>query len=384
MSDYYETLGVSKNATPTEIKKAYRKLALKYHPDKNPDDSSATEKFKKVSEAYEVLSDEKKRQIYDQYGKEGLSGGMGAGGMGGFGGFSSMDEALKTFMGAFGGGMGGGDSIFDSFFGGGMGEAGPSNGASKKISLTISFKEAATGVSKEILINNYVHCKKCSGSGAASSSDISTCSTCRGTGQVMQSRGFFSMTSTCPTCHGKGKIIKNPCTECHGQGKIKEKQKVKIDIPAGIDSGMRLRVAGKGDAGDQGGRPGDLYVYVTVKENEDFTRDGDDVYLNLPLTITEAALGCKKDIPTIFEDTCRITIPAETQSGKILRVRGKGFPNVHHQGQGDLLVQIIVETPVKLTSEQKELLQKFEELLTPSNYPRKKSFFDKVKGFFKG
>lgn len=383
MSDYYTVLGIEKSATQDEIKKAYRKKAIKFHPDKNQGDKAASEQFKKISQAYETLSDERKRQIYDQYGEQGLNG---AGGMGGAQGFSSMDEALKTFMGAFGGqGGGGGGSIFDSFFGGGF-EGGTTSqarqGTSKKVSISISFKEAAEGIEKEIVLTNYTNCSKCGGSGAHSPSDIKTCSTCGGSGQLHQSRGFFSMASTCPNCHGSGTVITRTCSACHGQGKLKKKQNVKINIPAGIDNGMRIRMAGYGDAGDMGGPAGDLYVYVSVEEHDFFTRDGDDIYIELPISFYDAALGCKKEIPTLENKKFRLSIPEGCQNDKILRVKGQGFKNVHNSVQGDLLVKIHVETPVHLSSKQKTLLNDLAKLETDKNSPRKKTFFDKIKSIF--
>lgn len=384
MSDFYNILGVSKDASAEEIKKAYRKNALKYHPDKNPGNAAAEKKFKEISEAYEVLSDDKKRQVYDQYGPEALRGGMG--GMGGGQGFS-MEDALRTFMGgAFGGGGGQGESIFDAFFGGGFEQSqqgGPEPGASKKMSLTITFEEAILGVEKEAFISNYVHCKTCDGSGAAAPSAIKKCSRCQGSGMIHQNRGFFSMSAPCQTCNGKGKTIAEPCTSCHGEGRIKEKQQIKIKIPAGIDNGMRIRMAGYGDAGSSGGQAGDLFVYVNVDPHPVFQRDGDDVIIELPLTFTEAALGCKKEIPSPTGGSLRIDIPEGTQHDKVLRVRGKGAPNVHGNGEGDLLVQATVETPVRLSEKQKDLLKKFAELETETNSPRQKSFFDKMKSFFK-
>lgn len=387
--DYYATLGVAKNASPEEIKKAYRKKALECHPDRNQGNPKAEAQFKQVSEAYEVLSDETKRRTYDQYGEEGLQGAAGmGGGHGGFpGGFSSMDEALRTFMGAFGG-RGGGESIFDSFFGGG-GASGQAyeeerKGTSKKATVKISFEEAARGTEKEIAIQNFATCETCHGSGAKSKTAIKTCTTCQGKGQVYQSRGFFSMSSTCPHCGGAGQMITDPCKSCNGAGRIKEKQRIKIRIPAGVDNGMRLKMSGYGDAGEAGGPPGDLYVYIEVEPNEAFTREGDDVYLELPITFIEAALGCKKEVPTPLGETSRITIPEGTQNGKLLRINAKGFPNVHGQGHGDLLIRILVETPVKLSEKQKELLRSFEELESPHNHPRKKGFLEKIKVFFSG
>lgn len=385
MKDYYDTLGVSKSATPEEIKKAYRKQALKFHPDKNPGDKSSEAKFKEVSEAYEVLSDDNKRKIYDQYGEEGVKNAH-MGGMGGMGagGFSSMEEALKTFMGAFGsmGGSGGG-SIFDSFFGYDNSEERElRRGASKKVNITISFEEAITGVDKEIAITNYKTCQTCSGSGAKSSRDIKTCPTCSGSGQIFQTRGFFSMSQTCSNCNGEGKVITNPCADCHGLGRVKEKQKVKIHIPAGVDNNMRLKMTGYGDAGEAGAQAGDLFVFITVTPNENFQRDGDDVYITVPITFTEAALGCKKEIPTPIGKTYLITIPEGTQNSKVFRVKGLGFPNVHGSGKGDFLVNINVETPINLTNKQKELLQNFQNLENDQNHPKKKSFFEKVRSFF--
>ena len=387
MKDYYSTLGISKQASQDEIKKAYRKKALEFHPDRNPDNPKAEEQFKKISEAYEVLSDEGRRRIYDQYGEEGLKGAGAGGGFPGGGGFSSMDEALRTFMGAFGGGGGGrGESIFD-FFGGGGGfdggeEPGSSRGASKKATVRVSFEEAAKGTEKEIAIQNYCACDACSGSGARSKNGIKTCSTCQGKGQVYQNRGFFSMSSICPHCQGAGRIIVDPCKSCNGAGRVKEKQRIKIRIPAGVDNGMRLKMSGYGDAGIGGAESGDLFVYIEVEEHETFRREGDDVYLDLPITFSEAALGCKKEVPTPLGELVRIQITEGTQNGKLLRVSGKGFPNVHGQGQGDLLIRITVEIPVKLSEKQKAIIRSLEELESPSNHPRKKGFLEKLKVFF--
>lgn len=386
MTDYYKILGLEKGASEADIKKAYRKKALKYHPDRNPDDPEAEKAFKEVSEAYEVLSDPKKRQMYDQYGKEAFSsGGMGGGGFGGGAQFSSMEEALRTFMGAFGGGGGGGrgGSIFDSLFGFDSPMEEQRQGRSKKLDITLTYEEAAKGVKKEAVLNNYAVCSSCQGTGAASSADIQTCSQCQGQGQIFQSRGFFSMSSTCPHCGGAGKIISRPCRECSGAGQVRKRQKIQISIPAGIDDGMRIKISGKGDS-LAGGIPGDLYVFVHLKPNDTFTRDGDDVYIDLPITFTEASLGCKKELPTLAKESCRVTIPEGIQNGKILKVRGKGFPNVHGAGRGDLLVRITVETPVNLSAGQKEILQNFADTQTAGNHPRQRSFFEKLKQFFTG
>ena len=290
-----------------------------------------------------------------------------------------MEEALRTFMGAFGGGS----SSFDNFFGG-SGAQGhyAQQGASKKISITISFEEAAKGTQKEAIITNDVTCSDCGGSGAATPNDIKHCTTCKGAGQIHQTRGFFSMSTTCPHCHGSGTVITKACSGCHGSGKLKKKQTVKIQIPAGVDSGMRLKMNGYGDSGENGGPPGDLYVYITVNPHEVFRREGDDLILELPISFADAALGAKKDIPTIDGTSYRLTIPEGSQSGKVLRVRTQGFPNVHGNARGDLLIHLKVETPVNLSSEQKRLLEEFSKTEKPQNSPQAKSFLDKIKSLF--
>jgi molecular chaperone DnaJ len=380
--DYYELLELTRAASADDIKKAYRKQALRYHPDKNPGDPEAEKRFKEISEAYEVLSDDKKRQIYDRHGKEALNGA--AAGMH-EGGFASMDEALRTFMGAFGG-MGG-ESIFEGVFGGGGGFGGAGRaqrqqGASKRVNITVSFEEAARGVDKELAITTYVSCAACQGKGASSAKGIKKCSRCNGTGQTYEQRGFFSMSMPCPNCQGEGQTITDPCTSCSGQGVVKEKQHVKIHIPAGVDSGMRLKMSGYGDAGAGGGPAGDLYVFITVSPHDIFEREGNDIQLDLPISFTEAALGCKKEVPGLSSHTCRITIPDGTQNGKVFRVKGEGFPNVHGQGKGDLLVRIFVETPTKLSEQQKQMLREFSHLEGPANLPKGKTFWDKMKSLF--
>lgn len=384
MADYYEILEVARSATADDIKKAYRKKAIQFHPDKNPGNSEAEKRFKEISEAYEVLNDDKKRQMYDRYGKEGVQGAAAGAGQG----FSSMDEALRTFMGAFGMG-GGGETIFD-FFGGGGGGAeysdrggrGVRQGASKRVNLTISFEEAAKGADKELAISNYVSCQTCHGKGSNSPQGIKTCPQCSGRGQVFEQRGFFSMTTACPKCKGEGKIITDPCKTCSGQGATKEKQHIKIHIPAGVDTGMRLKMSGHGDAGENGGPPGDLYVFISVEPHDIFEREGNDILLDLPISFAEAALGCKKEVPSLLNHTCRVTIPEGTQNDKVFRVKGEGFPNVHGHGRGDLLIRVFVETPTRLSERQKELLTEFGELEGPNNLPKRKGFLDKIKGFF--
>ncbi len=383
MTDYYSVLGVPKSASQEEIKKAYRKGALKYHPDKNPGDSGAERKFKEVSEAYEILSNEEKKRIYDQYGADALKGGMG-GGPRGPQGFSSMEEALRTFMGAFGGGRtaSSGDGFFDSFFGFEEAEPAGREGASKKMNLTISFEEAMRGVEKEVSLNNYAPCDVCHGSGAASPQAIKRCMRCQGTGQVHQTRGFFSVAAHCPACHGRGKTISELCSGCQGGGRVKKKKNINLKVPAGVDTGTCLRMTGYGDAGEAGAPAGDLYVYITVQPSEIFERHGDDVILRLPLSISEAALGCKKEMPSPADGMCRITIPEGTQTGKVFRVGRLGFPNVHGQGRGDLLIEVLVEIPVNLSKEQKEILRQFSETEGPHNAPNKRSFLDKLKSIF--
>ncbi|MCB1213083.1 MAG: molecular chaperone DnaJ [Chlamydiia bacterium] len=385
MTDYYSIIGVSRDASQEEIKKAYRKKALESHPDRNPGDADAEKRFKEVSEAYEVLSDPQKRQMYDRYGSQAFSGAGGFGGGGGGGGahFSSMEDALRRFMEEFGGA--GSDSIFDAFFGGGGGGGGYSHharqGASKRVNLTISFEEAAKGTERELYVTNYVTCNDCKGRGASSEQDIKVCNRCGGSGQIIEQRGFFSMSMTCNYCHGEGRVIANPCKKCSGNGVVKEKQHVKVAIPPGVDNGMRLKMAGRGDAGQGGGPSGDLYVFIHVEPHEAFEREGNDLLLDLPISFTEAALGCKREVPSLYGHSCRISIPQGTQSGAVFRVRGEGFANVHGRGKGDLLVRISVETPTNLTPQQVELLKEFSQLEHPNNLPKKRGFFEKFKSF---
>lgn len=315
--------------------------------------------------------------MYDQYGADAVrGGGMG----GGAGGFANMDEALRTFMGAFGGG---GESIFESMFGFDNGhDTGPRQGASKKMNLTVTFEESMKGIEKEVILNNFASCSSCHGSGAAKPSSVKTCSTCRGKGHVHQTRGFFSMSAPCSSCHGRGQVITDPCTSCKGEGRVKKKQNVKIKIPAGIDNGMRLRMAGYGDAGEDGGPSGDLFVFIQVEPHAFFIRQDDNIHIDMPITFTEAALGCKKELPTVSGTTHKVSIPEGIQSGKTLRVRNEGAPNVHGGGRGDMLVKIIVETPVGLNEKQKDLLKAFADTEGAHNSPQKRTFLDKLKGLF--
>ena len=384
MTDYYEILGIAKGVSSDDIKKAYRKKALQYHPDRNPGDPEAEKQFKKISEAYEVLSDDKKRQIYDQYGADAVHGFAGAQASHP-GGYASMDEALRTFMGAFAG-----ESIFDSLFGGRGGGFGGEErgyaqaGVSKKVNLSISFEEAIRGTDKELNVTSYVQCETCHGKRTTSANGVKRCSRCRGQGQVFEQRGFFSMSMTCPQCQGQGEVVSDPCKECQGEGRVKAKKRVHVHIPAGVDSGMRLKLSGYGDASASGGEAGDLYVYIHVEPHEFFERQGNDLLLALPISFAEAALGCKKEVPSFSQQGTRIHIPEGTQSGKVFRIRGEGFPNVHGQGKGDLLVRVFVETPTSLSEKQRELLTQFAELEQPINFPKKKSFLERIKDFFAG
>lgn len=380
MADYYEILGVSRNATQEEIKKAYRKRALQFHPDRNPGDPEAEKKFKEISEAYDVLCDDKKRQMYDRYGQEAFVGaGAGPGFHPGAAGFSSIEEALRTFMGAFGG-----EPAFEDLFGmrGGEEVSRRQQGASKRLTVEISFAEAITGVDKEITLSNYVVCEACGGRRTTSAQGVRRCGRCGGAGQVFEQRGFFSMSMTCPQCHGEGQQIVDPCTGCQGEGRVKAKKKVHFHIPAGVDTGMRLKLSGYGDVGYGGALPGDLFVYIKVEPHEIFERQGNDITLELPLSLSEAALGCKKEIPSFsHHGTCKISIPEGTQSGKIFRVKGEGFPSLQGGGRGDLLVRIVVETPASLSHSQKQLLEEWSKSETVDNYPQKKAFAERLKEF---
>jgi molecular chaperone DnaJ len=376
--DYYEILGVDRGVSEEDLKRAYRKLAVKFHPDKNPDDSTAEEKFKEVGEAYEVLSDSSKRAAYDRYGHAAFQGGMGGGG--GAGGFH---DPFEVFREVFSGG-GGGGGIFDHIFGGGGGvdSSGRQRGSDLRYDLQISLEEAARGCEKEIEIRKLDACDPCGGSGAQKGSKAVTCPTCRGRGQVVVSRGFFQVAQTCPACHGTGRIIEKPCHSCQGEGRVEKTSRVKIKIPAGIDSESRLRSTGGGEAGLRGGGPGDLYVVVHIKEHEVFTRNGMDLNCEVPIPFTTAALGGEIRVPTL-NGAVSLKIPAGTQSGSTFRIRGLGMPAIQGTAKGDILTYVQVEVPSRLNSEQRGVLQKFAELCGEENNPINKSFYDRVKSFFK-
>ena len=367
--DYYEILELNRSADDVEIKKAYRKLAMKYHPDRNPDNKQAEEKFKEVKEAYEILSDPHKRQAYNQYGHAGVDPSMGAGGAQGFDGFADVFSTM--FSDIFGGNRSGGHS---SVY----------RGADLRYNLEISLEEAARGSEKSIRIPTVEECGTCHGSGAKSGTEPETCSTCRGAGQVRIQQGFFSIQQTCPRCHGSGRMIASPCSTCRGAGRVQAHKTLEVKIPAGIDSGMRLRHAGYGEAGMNGGPAGDLYVEIHIKPHPVFEREGDDLRCRMPLKFTTAALGGEMEIPTL-DGMASLRIPAETQSGKVFRLRNKGIRNIRTHAPGDLLCEVVVEVPVKLTERQKELLREFEEISGDNaerHHPQGKSWMDKVKEFF--
>lgn len=373
--DYYEVLGVDKNASDAEIKKAYRKLAKQYHPDVNPDDKEAEAKFKEINEAYEVLSDSKKRNQYDRFGHAGFDPNGGFSGYGGFGDFGDFD-------------FGGIGDIFETFFGGtGFGRTSrsrnaPQKGADLKYSTEISFEEAAFGVKKEILVNRMENCSDCSGSGARPGTSPSTCVHCNGTGQIQfkQSTPFgqFVNVKTCDVCRGEGKVITNPCPSCNGKGRVRRKTKIEVNIPAGIDDGQTISLRGEGEPGFRGGPTGDLYITVRVRPHSIFTRQGNDVICDMPITFVQAALGSELEVPTL-DGKVKYTIPEGTQTGAIFRLRGKGIPYIRGSGRGDQYVKVNVEVPKKLDEKQKALLREFGELLGDEAYEQRKGFFDKMK-----
>ncbi|MEM9100975.1 MAG: molecular chaperone DnaJ [Pseudomonadota bacterium] len=367
--DYYEALGVSKSASQDDIKKAYRKMAMKFHPDRNTDDpEKAEEQFKEVKEAYEVLSNSEKRAMYDQYGHAGVDPSMG-GGAHGAGGASFSDIFGDVFGDIFGGSRGGGRS---------------QRGADLRYNMELTLEEAVRGVSKKINIPKYDQCNTCNGTGAKKGTSPVTCTTCGGSGQVRIQQGFFSIQQTCPQCRGQGKIIKDPCEDCHGTGRVKTEKVLSVKIPPGVDTGDRIRLSGEGEAGGPGTQPGDLYVQVVVRDHEIFTRDGDNLFCEVPIGFTTAALGGELEVPTL-EGRVNLKVPQETQSGKIFRLRGKGVAPMRGGAAGDLLCRVVVETPVNLSQKQKNILKDFENSLSekPDKHnPRVKSWFDGVKSFF--
>lgn len=365
--DYYEVLGVEKAADEKEIKKAYRRVAMKYHPDRNPDDPDADEKFKEATEAYDVLMNSEKRAAYDRFGHSGVDPGMGGGGFGG-GSFSDIF----------------GDVFGDIFGGGGRGRGGPQRGSDLRYTLDISLEDAVRGTTVEIKVPTLASCDECDGSGARKGSAPVSCSTCGGIGQVRMQQGFFQVQQTCPTCRGRGKMISDPCPKCRGQGRVEKSKTLSVKVPPGVDTGDRIRLSGEGEAGPDGGPPGDLFVQMSVRQHPIFERDGKNLYCEVPITFVAAALGGELEVPTL-DGRVKLKIPAETQTGKLFRLRGKGVKPVRGGTVGDLLCRAVVETPVNLNKKQKELLKEFQESLGQggdAQSPRQTSWFEGVKAFF--
>ena len=369
--DYYEVLAVERTAQAEEIKRSYRKLAVKFHPDKNPDDPHAEEKFKELGEAYDVLMDAEKRSAYDRFGHAAFA--QGGAGRGGF------HDPFDIFREVFGGGGG----IFETFFGGG-GAAGEDRqrGSDLRYDMQIALEEAASGVDKEIEVRKLDTCDRCKGNGSESGSRAINCPTCGGRGQVISSRGFFQVSQTCPRCHGVGQIFEKPCRQCDGEGRLEKPGRIKLKIPAGIADGSRLRSTQNGEAGIRGGPHGDLYVVIHIKEHAIFQREEDNLYCEVPIAFTLAALGGEVPVPTL-EGKAHVKIPAGTQSGQMFKLRGKGIINVNARDRGDLLARVIVEVPTKLNSEQRQKLEEFSNLCGEENTPMRKTFFDRAKEFFR-
>ncbi|MET4805690.1 molecular chaperone DnaJ [Limibacillus sp. MBR-115] len=374
--DFYETLGVPKGASIDEIKKAYRKLAMKYHPDRNPDSKEAEEKFREANDAYDVLKDEQKRAAYDRFGHAAFDGNMGGGPRGGGGG-------------DFGGGFADiFDEMFGDFMGGGGGQRRQSagtRGSDIRINLEITLEEAFEGKKAQVHVPTSIACEPCNGTGAEPGSQPTTCGTCAGRGRVRQQSGFFTIERTCPRCQGQGRVIEDPCHSCHGQGRIEKNQTLAIQIPAGVEDGTPIRLSGKGEAGLRGGGPGDLYVFISVKAHRFFKREGAHLFCNVPIPMTTAALGGALEVPVIDGKRARLQIPEGTQNGHSFRLRGKGMSVLRSSARGDLYIQVQVETPVNLTKRQKELLEEFQtESKGQKTSPQSDGFFAKVKEFWDG
>jgi len=379
--DLYEVLGVSKSASPEELKKAYRKLAMKYHPDRNPDSKDAEGKFKEIGEAYEILKDEQRRAAYDRMGHAAFEQGMGGGGRagGGFGGFSQSNM----------GGMGGANfsDIFEEMFGEFMGGAGQTRGggttarrgADISYEVSVTLEEAFEGTDVSVKVPTWDGCDTCSGSGAKKGSKPVTCEYCGGLGRVRAQQGFFTMERACPSCHGAGQTIKDPCGDCSGQGRVRRDKSLEVTIPQGIEDGTRMRLSGEGEAGVRGGPAGDLYIFVSVRPHEFYRREGADLYAKVPVSFTTLALGGEVEVPTIDGKRAKLSVPAGTQSGRHFRLKGKGMRILRSTARGDFYVEVAVETPVQLSKRQKELLEEFAEAETEKNTPKVHKFFKKVK-----
>jgi molecular chaperone DnaJ len=376
--DYYETLGVTRSATETDLKSAFRRLAKEHHPDKNPDDKAAEQKFKEINEAYEVLKDPQKRAAYDQFGHAAFEGGRGPGGPGGFGPdfASSMSDIFDDLFGEFMGGRRGGQQR-------GRGN-GRERGADLRYNMEISLVEAYTGKQAQIRVPTSVGCEACNGTGAKPGTKPSSCPTCSGYGKVRASQGFFTIERTCPACHGRGEVIEDPCTKCEGSGRVTKERTLQVSIPAGVEDGTRIRLAGEGEAGLRGGPTGDLYIFLSIKPHEFFQRDGADVFCRVPIAMTTAALGGNIEVPTLDGSRVKMPVPPGTETGKQFRLKGKGMPVLRSRVQGDMYIQVEVETPKHLTRRQRELLEEFEKESKAENNPASSGFFSRVKEFFEG
>ena len=369
--DYYEVLGVERNASGEEVKRAYRKLAVKFHPDKNPDDPHAEEKFKELGEAYDVLMDPDKRAAYDRFGHAAFAQGTAAA--------TGFHDPFDIFREVFGGAGGG---IFETFFGG-VGTRGEDRqrGSDLRYDMQIKLEEAAFGTEKEIEVRKLDNCDKCNGSGAEPGSRTITCPACGGRGQVISSRGFFQLSQTCPRCRGAGQMIEKPCRQCDGEGRVDKLSRIKLKIPAGIQDGSRLRSSRNGEAGTRGGPHGDLYVVIHIKEHKVFQREDDDLYCEVPIPFSIAALGGEVEVPTL-EGKAQLKVPPGTQGGQVFKLRGKGIVNVNGRERGDLLARLIVEVPTRLNAEQRQKLEEFAALCGDENTPMRRSFFERAKEFF--
>lgn len=372
--DYYETLGVDRGASADDIKKAYRKKARELHPDRNKDDPGAESAFKEVNEAYEVLKDDQKKAAYDRFGHQAFEGGMGAS-AGGAQGFRGQGDFASTFSDVF-------DDLFGDFMGGrGGGRNRAMRGADLRYNLRISLEEAYAGLQKTVTVPTAATCDACHGTGAEGGAEPQTCPTCAGAGKVRASQGFFTVERTCPTCNGLGQIIKDPCKTCHGAGRVEKEKSLSVNIPPGVETGTRIRLSGEGEAGLRGGPTGDLYIFIEVRDHALFQRDGSNLYCRVPVSMATAALGGDIEVPTIDGGKSRVRIPEGSQTGRQMRLRGKGMPVLRGHGHGDMMIELSVETPVNLTPKQKELLQEFDRI-SESNNPQSAGFFRTVKGFW--
>lgn len=374
-ADYYDLLGVSRGVDEKALKSAFRKAAMQHHPDRNPDDPTAEAKFKEVNEAYEVLKDPQKRAAYDQFGHAAFeNGGGGGGGFGGGAGAAGFSDIFEDIFGEMMGGArrGGGRS------------GGRERGADLRYNMEVTLEEAYAGKAAEISVPTAVSCETCSGTGAKPGSSPITCSMCGGSGRVRASQGFFSIERTCPQCQGRGEVISDPCEDCAGQGRVTKERSLSVDIPAGIEDGVRIRLGNEGEAGARGGPPGDLYIFLSIKPHEFFQRDGADLFCKIPISMTSAALGGQFEVVGLDGSKSRVKVPEGTQTGKQFRLRGKGMPIMRSADQGDLYIQVVTETPQKLTKRQRELLEEFDQLSSEENSPESTGFFSRMKRFLDG